>query len=171
VQARKEWKLKTPNVSSSVTSSVSIGVPPVLTKSSNLVKSVPDVYKPHAMSKLHVEPLKSPDVEPNVRSSDMVSIVADNINQESFFVNLSKTVVVGPLKETLTQPDVASDVTTSLTQPDHIKFESDSESTFDNGKSQCKMVSVCDENDGSESDDQSVWSFLLLRSYFLLLLF
>jgi len=37
VQARKEWKLKTPKVSSSVTSSASISVPPVLTKSGNLV--------------------------------------------------------------------------------------------------------------------------------------
>jgi len=39
VQARKEWKPKTPKVSSSVTSSASISVPPVLTKSSNLVQS------------------------------------------------------------------------------------------------------------------------------------
>jgi hypothetical protein len=101
-QARKEWKPKTPNVSSSVTSSVSIGVPPVLTKSSNLVKSVPSVYKPHSMSKLHVEPLKNPNVEPNVKSSGMVSVVADNINEENVFVTPSKTVVVGPLKENLT---------------------------------------------------------------------
>ena len=79
----------------------------------------------------------------------------------------SKTVGVGPLKETLTQPDVASDVTTSLAQPDHIKFESESESAFDNGKSQCKMVSVGDEKDGSESDDQSVWSFLISLSEFM----
>jgi hypothetical protein len=39
VQARKEWKPKNPKVSSSVTSSVSINVPPVLTKSENLVQS------------------------------------------------------------------------------------------------------------------------------------
>jgi len=37
VQARKEWKPKTPNVSSLMTSSASISVPPVLTKSGNLV--------------------------------------------------------------------------------------------------------------------------------------
>jgi hypothetical protein len=110
---------------------------------------------------LHVEPLKNHNVKPNVKLSGMVSVVADNINKESVFVTPSKIVVVGPLEETLTQPDVASDVTTSLAQPDHIKFESESESAFDNGKSQCKMVSVGDEKDGSESDDQSVWSFLL----------
>src|SRR4030066_969603 len=43
--ARKEWKPKTPNVSSSVTSSASIGVTPVLTKSYNCVESVHGVYK------------------------------------------------------------------------------------------------------------------------------
>jgi hypothetical protein len=118
-----------------MTSSVSFSVPPVLTKASNLVELVHVVYKPHSMSKFHVEPLKNPNVEPNVKSSSMVSVVADNIYEESVFVTLSKTVVVGPLKETLTQPDAASDVTTSLAQPDHIKFESESESAFDNGKS------------------------------------
>jgi len=123
------------------------------------------------MSKLYVEPLKNPNVELNVKSSGMVFVVADNINEESVFVTPSKTAVVGPLKETLTQPDVASGVTTSLAQPDHIKFESESESAFDNGKSQCKMVSVGDEKDGSESDDQSVWSLLLFWSYVMLLLF
>jgi len=39
VQARKVWKPKTPNLSTSVTSSASISVPPVLTKSGNLVQS------------------------------------------------------------------------------------------------------------------------------------
>jgi len=63
--------------------------------------------------------------------------------------------------KTSVAPDVALDVTTSLAQSDYIKFESESESAFDSGKSQCKLVSVCDEKDGSESDDQSVWSFLL----------
>jgi len=86
VQARKEWKPKSPNVSSTVTSSVSISVPPILTKSSNLVKFVPGVYKPHSMSKLHVEPLKKPNVEPNIKSSSMVSVVADIINEENVFV-------------------------------------------------------------------------------------
>jgi hypothetical protein len=61
--------------------------------------------------------------------------------------------------KTAIAPDVVSDVTTSLVRPDHIKSES--ESSFDNGKSQYKMVSVCAENDGLEIDDQSVWSLLL----------
>jgi hypothetical protein len=38
-QDRKEWRPKTPNVSSSVTSSASISGPPVLTKSGNLGQS------------------------------------------------------------------------------------------------------------------------------------
>ena len=80
-----------------------------MTKSNNLVESVSGVYKPHSMSKLYVEPLKNPNVE-----SGLVYVVADNINEESVFVTPSKKIVVGPLKETLTQPDVASDVTTSL---------------------------------------------------------
>jgi hypothetical protein len=163
VQTRKVWKPKSSNVSSFVTSSVSIGVPPILTKSRNLVKSMPSIYKPRSMSKLHVKPLKKPNVEPYVRSSGMVSVVANNINEESVFVTPSKTDVVGPIKETLTEPDVASDVTISLAQPDHIKFES----AFDNGKSQCKMMSVGDEKDGSRSDDQSVWSFLISLSEFM----
>jgi len=66
-------------------------------KSSNLVESVPVVYKPHSISKLHVEPLKYPNVEPNVKSSSMVSVVVDNINEKSVFVTPSKIVVVGPL--------------------------------------------------------------------------
>ena len=36
---KKEWKPKTPNVSSSMTSSVSISVPPVLTKYGNIGQS------------------------------------------------------------------------------------------------------------------------------------
>jgi hypothetical protein len=146
---------------------VLISVLPVLTKSSNLVKSMPDIYKPHSMSKFHVEPLKNPNVEPSVKSTGMVSVVADNINEESVFVTPSKIVVVHPLKETLTQPDVASDVTTFLAQPDHIKFEFESESAFDIGKSQCKMVSVCNDKDESESDGQSLWSFLTSLSEFM----
>ena len=71
----------------------------------------------------------------------------DNINEESIFVTLSKT-------------DIAPDVTTPLAQPDHIKFES--ESASDNEKSQSKMIVDSDEKNGSESDDQSVRSFLLL---------
>jgi len=73
----------------------------------------------------------------------------DNINEESIFVTLSKT-------------DIAPDVTTPLAQPDHIKFKSESESASDNEKSQSKMIVDGDEKNGSESDDQSVRSFLLL---------
>ena len=180
VQARKEWKpktptagkRKTPNVSSSVTSSMSIGVPPVLTESENLAEFVHGVNNPHPMSNMYVKPLKNPNVEPNV----------DNIIDESVLVTPSRTIVfdplsapsknnvVGPLKETLTQPDVTPNVTTSLVQPDQIE----SKSTSDNEKSQSKMVtdhdeeekvsnhedinyvSVGDEKDGSEGDDQSV---------------
>jgi len=71
--------------------------------------------------------------------------------------------------------DVASDVTTSLDQPDQIK----SKSALDNEKSQCMMatdddaeenvsdhedvnyLSIGDDKDGSENDDQRVRSFLL----------
>jgi len=57
VQARKEWKpkttnvrkRKTPNVSSSMTSSASISVPPILTKSGNLVGFVHGDNKPYSM--------------------------------------------------------------------------------------------------------------------------
>jgi len=75
-------------------------------------------------------------------------------------LNVDKSVSVSAFK-TAIAPDVASNVTTSLAQSNYIKFESESESAFDSGKSQCKMVPVCDEKDGLESDDQSVWSFLL----------
>jgi hypothetical protein len=119
-QARKEWRPKTPSVSSSMTSSVSISVPSILTMSGNLVQS-------------------------SLNVADV-----DNTIDKSVSVSACKTAIAS---------DVASDVTTSLVQPDQIKFES--ESAFDNGKFQCKMVSVGDEKDGSESDDQSVWSFLL----------
>jgi uncharacterized coiled-coil protein SlyX len=119
-QSRKEWRLKTPNVSSSVTSSMSISVPHVLTKSGNL-----------GQSSLNV-------------------VDADNTIEKCVSVSACKTAIA---------PDVVSDVTTSLVRPDHIK--SKSESSFDNGKSQYKMVSVCAENDGLEIDDQSVWSLLL----------
>jgi len=70
--------------------------------------------------------------------------------------------------KTVIAPDVVSDVTTSLVQPDQIKFVV--ESTSNNEKSQSKkvsdhedgnIVSVGDEKDGSKSDDQSVWSFLI----------
>lgn len=129
VQSRKELKPKTPNtrkrktlnVCSFVTSSTSIGVPPVLTKSGNLVEFVHGVYKPHSMSRLYVEALKNHNVEPNVKSSSKVSVVAGN---------------------------VVSDVTTSLVQSDQIKSKSESESASDNEKSQSKMVIVGDENDG-----------------------
>jgi len=129
VQDRKEWKPKTSNVSSFVTSFASISVPPVLTKSDNLVQS-----------SLNVDD-------------------ADNIINESVLLTPSKTTIA---------PDVASDVTESLVQSDQIKFVT--ESASDNEKSQskkvsdhedCNNVSVGDEKDGSESDDQSVWSFLL----------
>jgi len=93
-------------LSSYVTSSVSISVPPLFIKSGNLVQSSLNV------------------------------------------VDINKSVYVFAFK-TAIAPDVASEVTTSLIQPDHIKFESESESAFDNGKSQCKMVFVCDEKDGS----------------------
>jgi len=75
VQARKEWKPETPNarkrktlnVNSSMTSSALISVPHVLTRSGNLVEFVHGVYKPDSMSKLYVESLKNPNVEPNVK--------------------------------------------------------------------------------------------------------
>jgi len=84
VQAKKEWnpktpnarKRKTPNVSSSVTFSTSIGVPYVLIKSGNLVKSVHNVYKPHSMSRLYVEHLQNP----NEKSQS--KMVPDNDNVE-----------------------------------------------------------------------------------------
>jgi len=79
----------------------------------------------------------------------------DNIIDESVLVTpsgtdifyplsaLSKTVGVGPLKETLTQTYVAPNVTTSLVQPVHIE----SESASDNEKSQSKMVTANDEEE------------------------
>jgi hypothetical protein len=159
VQARKEWKpkslaarnIKTPNVSFSMTSFASIGFPPVLTKFGNLVESVHGVNMPHSMSSLYVEPLKNPNVKPAI----------DNIIDESILMTPSRTVVfdplhvpskvvvIGSLKETLIQHDVASDVTTSSTQPDHIE----SESASNNEKSQSKMVT---------DNDQILWSFLLM---------
>ena len=158
VLARKEWKPKTPNVSSSVTSSASIGVTPILTKSYNCAESVNGAYKPHSMSRLYVEPLKIPNDEENVKSYGKGSVVAAKgvvvTPFETIFDPLSvtsKTVVVGPLKETLSKPDVVSDVTTSSTQPDQIVSES--ESAY--------------EKNGSENGDQSVWSLLLSLSEFI----
>jgi hypothetical protein len=114
-----------------VTSSVLIGVPPVLPKSDNLVQSSLNVV----------------DVD------------------KSVYVSAFKTAIA---------PDVASDVTTSLVQPDQIKFVA--ESTSDNERSQSKNISdhedgntvtVGDKKDGSESGDQSVWSFLISLSEFM----
>ena len=108
VHARKEWKPKTPNVSSSVTTSASIGVTPVLTKSDNRAESVNGTYKPHSMSRLYFEPLKIPNVEPNVKLSGKDSVVADKgvvVTPSGTIVDPlsipSKTAVVRPLKETL----------------------------------------------------------------------
>jgi len=148
--------MKTLNVSSFVTSSTSIGVPPVL------VECVHGANKPHSMSCLYVEPLKNPIVELyNLRSVETLSQSSlnvagvDNIIDESVLVTpsgtdifyplsaLSKTVGVGPLKETLTQTYVAPNVTTSLVQPVHIE----SESASDNEKSQSKMVTANDEEE------------------------
>jgi hypothetical protein len=90
---------------------------------------------------------------------------ADNTIEKCVFVFACKTAIA---------PDVASDVTTSLVQPDQIKFVV--ESASDNERSQSKNVSdhgdintvtVGDEKDGSESDDQSVWSFLISLSEFM----
>ena len=76
--------------------------------------------------------------------------------------------------KTAIAPDVASDVTTSLVQPDQIKFMA--KSAYNNEKSQSKKVSdhedgntvsVGDGKDGSKSDDQSVWSFLINLSEFM----
>jgi len=120
-----------------VTSFASISVPPVLTKSGNLVQSSLNVAN------------------------------ADNIITESVLVTPSKTAIA---------PDVASDVTTSLVQSDQIKFMA--ESASNNEKSQSKKVfdhehynnvSVGDEKDGSESDDQSMWSFILFLWIFVYL--
>ena len=106
VQARKEWKPKTPNVSSSVTSSMSISVPPDLTKSGNLVQ-----YS-----------FKVADV--------------DNTIDKSVYLSSFKNAIAA---------DVASDVTTSLVQPNQIKFVVDSAS--DNERTQSKKVS--DHEDGN----------------------
>jgi len=103
VQARKEWKPKSPKVSSYVTSSASINVSPVLTKFGNLVQS---------------------------------SLNVVNTIKEGFFVTAFKTAIA---------PDVASNVTTSLVQPDQIKFVA--ESASDNKKFQSKKVS--DHEDGN----------------------
>ena len=109
------------------------------------------------MSRLNVEPFKIPIDEENVKSYGKGSVVANKgvvvAPSGTIFDPLfvpSKTVVVGPLKETLSQPDVASDATTSLAQ-----IVSESESTTD------------DEKNGSESDDQSVWSLLMSLSEFI----
>jgi hypothetical protein len=134
VQARKKWKpkipnarkRKTPNVSSSVTSSESISVPPVLTKSGNLVQSV---HKPYSMSKLYVEPLKNSNVEPNVKLSGMVSIVADNV-------------------------DTSKKIARKTGNLDNLR------SIETLGQSSLNVADV-DKKDGLESDDQSVWSYLL----------
>lgn len=92
----------------------------------------------------------------------------DNIIDEGVFVTPSNTIIA---------LDVASDVTTSLDQPDEIKYES--ESASDNEKFQSMMatddddeekvsyhedvnyVFVGDDKDGSKSDEQSVRIFLL----------
>jgi hypothetical protein len=104
-----------------VTSSASINVPPVLTKSGNLVQS-------------------------SLNVADV-----DNTIDKSVYVSACKTAIA---------PDVASDVTTSLVQPDQIKFVV--EAASDNEKSQSKKVSdhedgntvsVVDDKDGSKSDD------------------
>jgi len=135
VQARKGWKPKTPNVSSPVTSSASISVPSVLTKSGN-----------SGQSSLNVAD-------------------ADNTIEKCVSLSAFKTAIA---------PDVASDVTTSLVQPDQIKFVV--ESASDNEKSQSKkvfeyedgnIVSVGDKKDGLESNEQSVWSFMISLSLFM----
>jgi len=126
---KKEWNPKTPNVSSSMTSSVSISVPPVLTKYGNLVQS-------------------------SLNVADV-----DNTIDKSVYVLSFKTAIA---------PNVALDVTTSLVQPNQIKcvavsasgnekFESKKVFDHEDGNT----VSVGDKKDGSESDDQSVWSFLI----------
>jgi len=118
-----------------VTSSTSINVPSVLTKSGNLGQSSLNVAN------------------------------ADNTIEKYVFVSAFKTPIA---------LDVALDVTTSLVQPDQIKFVA--ESASDNDKLQSKkvsdhkdgnIVSVGNEKDGSEGDDQSVWSFLISLSEFM----
>jgi len=89
----------------------------------------------------------------------------DNIIDKSVYVFAFKTVIA---------PDVASDATTFLVQPNQIKFVV--ESTSDNERSQSEKVSdhedgntvtIGDDNDVSESGDQSVWSFLISLSEFM----
>ncbi len=135
VQARKEWKPKSPNVSSTVTSSVSISVPPVLTMYGSLVQS-------------------------SLNVADVDNTIDKSVSVLSF-----KTAIA---------LDVALDVTTSLVQPNQIKFVA--ESASDNEKSQSKkvfdhedgnIVSVGDKKDESESNDQSVWIFLISLSEFM----
>jgi len=84
----------------------------------------------------------------------------DNTIDKSVYVFSFKTAIA---------PDVALDITTSLVQPDQINFVV--ESASNNEKSQMKKVSdhedgntvsVGDKKDGSESDDQSLWSFLIV---------
>jgi len=79
VQARKEWKPKNPKVSSSVTSSALISVPPVLTKFGNLVQSSLNVAD------------------------------ADNIINESVLVNTSKTAIAPDVASDVTASLVQSD--------------------------------------------------------------
>ncbi len=66
----------------------------------------------------------------NLGQSSLNVADADNTIEKGVFVSVFKTVIA---------PDVALDVTTSLVQPDQIKFVA--ESAYDNEKSQSKKVS------------------------------
>jgi hypothetical protein len=101
----------------------------------------------------------------NLGQSSLNVVDVDNTIEKCVFVSAFKTAITS---------NVVSHVTTSLVQPDQLKFVA--ESTFDNERSQSKNVSdhedgntvtVGDEKDGSESGDQSVWSFLISLSEFM----
>jgi len=142
VQARKEWKPKTPNVKPSVKSYGMVSI----------VADNIDTSKKIASKTGNLDNLRTTET---LGQSNLNVVDAGSTIEEGAFLSPSKTAI-------------APDVTTSLAQHDHIKFES--ESVYDNEKSQSKKVSdhenvnyvfVGDEKDGSESDDQSVWSLLL----------
>jgi hypothetical protein len=89
-----------------------------------------------------------------------------NLVQSSLNVaDVDKNVSVSAFK-TAIAPDVTSDVTTSLVQPDKIKFVA--ESASNNEKFQNKKVSDHEDgNNASVGNDPSVWSFLLSLSEFM----
>ena len=94
VQPRKEWKRKNPKVSSSVTSSASISVPPVLTKSGNLVQSslnaadADNIINEGVLvthSKTAIAPDVASDVTASLVQSDQIKFVAESASDNEKF--------------------------------------------------------------------------------------